>query len=56
MWTCLNGDEVERVGERREGVEGKVGMSGTFNLLSMCLPWVAVAGERDIRGINHCHI
>jgi len=43
---------------REEGVgdQGTVGMSGTFNLLRTCLPWVAVAGRRDIRGINHCHI
>ena len=50
MWTCLDGDEVERVGERREGVEGRVGMSGTFKLLRTCLPWVAVAGGGILEG------
>ena len=38
---------MSRLG-REEGVavavEGRVGISGTFNLLRTCLPWVAVAG------------
>ena len=50
MWTCLDGDEVERVGERIEGVEGRVGMSWTFKLLRTCLPWVAVAGGGILEG------
>ena len=36
-------------------VEGRVGMSGTFNMLRTCLPWVAVAGggisERSVIAI-----
>ena len=39
IWTCLYGDGVERVGKRRGGgvaVEGRVGMSATFNLLRTC--------------------
>ena len=47
-----------RVLGREEGVaaEGRVEEGGTFNLFHTCLPGVAEAGGRDIRGINHCHI